>query len=395
MMTSEQFEMYCARLPLTDLGGEYLRGVREGINGQPAAPSRRVESRLGNIVIRYPSGKNGKVLSCESRRIEFAQALILENDNDVLESYTQPPPIELRYKSAKGRDVRCDVTPDYLVLRRTKIEWIDGKPADKMASLVEARPGRYAKAGENLWRCLPGEATGRAYGFEYRVWTDAEFSRELIRNLKYLDPFLKLGSSHYAESVWQPVLDFLIRRQGISVEELGLQSGIDGPALVRWMLAQKLIYCDLHKHLLAEPARARLYSTREVAKAAEILQVTEAVWPSVLGVSSSHSSQLTSMTHMTAALLQHGTDVFAEANRRWLVIRGLVPRGQWDVTSRTVRRWKAEFAKAGHKYGVGNGYLGLIDKSANKGNIKPRLDQVITQLADKNINDHYLSRTPL
>lgn len=391
MMTSEQFELYRARLPLTDLGQEYLRRVRDGINGQPAAPSRRVESHLGNVIMLYPSGKNGKVLPCESRRIEFAQALLLENDTDVLESYPQPPPIELRYKSAKGRDVRCDVTPDYLVLRRGKIEWVDGKPADKMASLVEARPGRYAAAGENKWQCLPGETTGRAYGFEYRVWTDAEFSRELIRNLRYLDPFLKLGLGHYAESVWRPVLDFLLRRQGISVEELGLQSGIDGPALVRWMLAQRLIYCDLNKHLLVEPARARLYSTREVAKAAEILHVTEPVWPSALGVSTAPASQLTSMTHMTAALLKHGAEAFSEANRRWVVVQSLVPRDQWDVTPRTVRRYKAEFAKAERKYGVGNGYLGLIDKSANKGNSNPRLDQVIVQLADKNIKNHFLS----
>src|SRR5208282_2585589 len=139
MITPAQFDAYCARLRLTDLGRQYLREVREGVNGKPAAPSRSVESHVGNLVIRYPSGKNGKVLSCESRRIEFAQALLLENDDEVLESFTQPPPIELCYKSAKARDVRCDVTPDFLVLRRSHVEWVDGKPADKMPELAEKR----------------------------------------------------------------------------------------------------------------------------------------------------------------------------------------------------------------------------------------------------------------
>jgi hypothetical protein len=54
MMTSEQFEVYCSRLPITDLGRAYLRSVREDVNGTPAAPSRSVQSHVGNLVIRYP-----------------------------------------------------------------------------------------------------------------------------------------------------------------------------------------------------------------------------------------------------------------------------------------------------------------------------------------------------
>src|SRR5208283_2743205 len=104
------------------------------------------------------------------------------------------------------------------------------------------------------------------------------------------------------ESVWRPVQEFVLRQPGISVEELGLASGVDGPKVVRWMLARRLIYCDLDKHLLAEPNRARLYPTKAIAEAMEILCVPDPIWPSVLGVSTAPSSQPALLTHMTAAL---------------------------------------------------------------------------------------------
>ena len=96
-----------------------------------------------------------RVPTCESRRVELAIALILENDDGVLEFLTQPPPIELCYVSANNRKVRCMSTPDFLVLRRDRIELVEGKLAEQMQILAKERPGRYQQTGENLWRCPP------------------------------------------------------------------------------------------------------------------------------------------------------------------------------------------------------------------------------------------------
>jgi putative transposase len=381
-MTPEQFEAYEKRLSLTDPGKSYLRRARNGTADRPAAPSRKSRSRVGNLVVRYASGKNEKVLTCESRRVELAIALILENDDGVLEFLTQPPPIELCYVSANNRKVRCMSTPDFLVLRPDRIELVEGKLAEQMQILVKERPGRYQQTGENLWRCPPAEESARALGFDFRVWTDAEFSREYIRNLKHLDPFLKLGPNHFAESAWGPVQDFLLKRPGISLDDLATASGANGPALVRWMLAHRLIYCNLDKHVLADPGAARVYPDASVAQAMEALRIAEPQWPSMLDPAAP-TMQPAVLKDLTKALLKHGTEPFSQAYRRWQIITGVIPRQEWDVTPHTVRLWKRDY-KTG-------GYLALLGRRDKQGNTTPRIDPAVVELANSTIKEHYLA----
>ena len=381
MMTPEQFEAYEKRLPLTHLGRTYLEVARNGKDGEPAAPSRAVESRVGNVIVRYPSLKNHKVLSFESRRIELAIGLLLENDDNVLEYWPQPPQITLEYSSAK-RTVCHPYTPDFLILRRDGIQWVEGKPADKMQVLTARIPGRYEKVEELLWRCPPGDVVANAHGFSFRVWTDAEFTRERIRNLKHLDQFLKLGHDHYAETVWRPVYDYVCSHPGISIEELGMAAGVEGPALIRWMLAYRLLFCDLDKHILTEPLRARVYPRAAVAKAMEALRVIEPVWPSVSSDAISTSVVPIALQELTKLLLSRGIDCFEEANRRLAIIQERVPKEQVDACPRSVRRWRHAFRK--------QGYLGLCGCYNRQGNHLVRVAPELIELRDEYIQNQFL-----
>lgn len=383
VMTPEQFETYCQRLMVPDLGKQYLEIVRNGRDGEPAAPFRAVESRVGNMIVRYASAKNRKALPLESRRVEFAIALILENDDDVLEYWTQPAEIRLSYLSANDRKVLVDSKADILALRRNRIELIEGKPADRMPELVRDHPGRYQAVDKMHWRCAPGEQAAENLGFSFRMWTDADFTRERIRNLKYWDPFLKLGPFHFAESAWRPVQEFVLARPGISLDELGKASGAQGQTIVRWMLAHRLIFFDLDKFVLATPDRTRVYPNASVAKAMEILRVPEPRWPSVLDTSAPQS-QPAVLLELTRALLTHGKGAFAQAYRRWMIVQGFIPREEWDATPRTVTRWRRAYKN--------HGLLGLLpNRDRTQGNKLPKIDPAVVKVADEFITKHFLT----
>lgn len=380
-MTPEQFESYELRLSLPDRGLAYLEEARNGKDGQPAAPSRNVQHNGESLLVRYASVKNQKVLPLESRRVELAIALLLENDDDVVEFLSQPPPIEIEYKGKDG-DVRpVTITPDFVVMRRGRVELVEGKPASHMDRLVQKKPGRFSVAGKERWSSPPAEEVARELGFNYRLWTDAEFTREHIRNLKHLDPFLKLGPNHFALEKWKLVQEFVLAHPGITLEELVLASGVDGACVARWMLAHRLIFCDLDKFILAEPENARVYPSSIISKAMEAARIPEPRWPSVQnGAEVSKTTKVLSV--FTKALLERGPDEFAQAHRRWLVITGQVPRDQWDATARSVRNWRRAY-KA-------HGYLGLLSDRHKQGNRTPRLNKNIRNLAQTVIETHHL-----
>ena len=377
-MTTEHFEAYVARLCLPDCGRAYLQAARNGTDA-PATPSRQVENKNGNLIVRYPSAKNEKVLSCERRRVDLAIALVLENDEMVLEFLTQPPAVDLSYLSPNQRPVTVQLTPTFLVLYRDKIELVEGRTAEDMPRLVLSTPGRYACAGDHVWQSQAGQAAAKQYGFTFRIWTDADFSREYIRNLKHLDPYLKLGDKHFSEELWRPVAQYLLRFPGIPLETLAVSVGAEGFALVRWMIAHRRVFCNLDKYVLANPKLVRVYPNAAVAKAMESLHIAEPNWPSTLETPVAPPAVI---GDLTKALLEYDEEDFRRANRRLQVVTERVPRDQQDITKRCRNLWKQAY-KAG-------GFLALLDKRGTQGNHISRLDPSILKLSDGLINDYFL-----
>ena len=89
MLSSEDFEHWCANIELPAAGRDIVARVRA------SQPSRSVSSRCRNVVGRFPSRKMGVTIQFESHTVELAAIFELEHDRDVLEYYDQPPPIKL------------------------------------------------------------------------------------------------------------------------------------------------------------------------------------------------------------------------------------------------------------------------------------------------------------
>jgi putative transposase len=187
MMTELEFGEMCKVWGLPLAGEALMRSVRQ------ADPARRVQSRRSNAVVRYTSKKMGCVIQAESHTVELPLVYVLEHSGDVLEFYDQPCQIRLSYKTAEGRAGGFLHVPDFFVIHRDKAGFYECKPAAAMDDLAKDTPWRFQRDGHGKWTCPPGEAFAKPLGLFYRIWTPDEVSPTLIRNLKFLEDYLRPG----------------------------------------------------------------------------------------------------------------------------------------------------------------------------------------------------------
>jgi putative transposase len=71
--------------------------LRNSWDIRASPPSRLPDSRAGNMPVWYPSKRMQCIIKAESAKVEFAFLLEAEHDDEVVEFWDQPPPIELSY----------------------------------------------------------------------------------------------------------------------------------------------------------------------------------------------------------------------------------------------------------------------------------------------------------
>lgn len=99
MLKPHEFAEWCARLRLSPATVAAIEEIRT------SQPSRRVGANSRSVSGRFPSDKMGRTVQFESHTVELAGIWDYEHDPLVLEFYDQPPPIKLRYESARGRSL--------------------------------------------------------------------------------------------------------------------------------------------------------------------------------------------------------------------------------------------------------------------------------------------------
>ena len=386
MLSSSAFLAYVENLKLVQAALELLKSVRIGPDGHPAPPVRRVESHVGNSNVRYPSKKMGFVVDCESGRAEYYAALHFEHDPDVLEYYSQPATITLHYQSAAGRALTVPHTPDFLVMRVGAVEFVECKTVDGIEKQAQAQPNRYRKNPEGRWTSPPAEEAAQAHGIGYRLWTPAELTPQFAANLKYLDPHYHRLAAAYLPDHYAAVIAYVREHQGISLDALVEHFGSDAPGLIRWMIVQGHLFCDLQHQLVSESADLLLYSSPDLIRAAQHFGPGDTPWPTALTGSAPAPPQQASAA-ISHAYQHFGSSAFGAANQRMAVLNGaLSPLRR--PSERTLRDWKKRLALAEKLYGVG--FLGLLPKTAAQGNRTPRYPEPIVTVADSVIEDVYL-----
>ena len=86
-------------------------------------------------------------------------------------------------------------------------------------------------------------------------------------------------------------------------------------------------------------------------------------------------------------LLSAGPNALAAANQRLSTILAYMSGEHVAVTKRSVQNWLRSYREAERAYGCG--YLGLLDKSAHRGNRAPRVDTASKQILSTFLHTHY------
>jgi putative transposase len=177
-------------------------------------PARRVQGRAGNLTSVYPSLKMGHTVQAESGTVELPAVYLYEHDPEVLEFWDQPPAFILRYRTATGKPVGVSHTPDFFVIRKREAGWEEWKPEAALANLSQAKPNRYVRGDDGHWRCPPGEVHAAAFGFFYRLRSSAELDPLLVRNLVFLEDYLRADLPPVPEEVASRVLALVVASPG-------------------------------------------------------------------------------------------------------------------------------------------------------------------------------------
>ncbi len=448
MLTDIQFQQWYLRLGLSAETRDLIARLRI------SPPARRVGSHAHNVSGAYASRKMGCTIQFESHKVELWAIYDMEYDRAVLEYYDQPMVLELRYTSPSGRPVHVKHIPDFLVLHTDGAVLEEWKPEDRLRELSISQPHRYQRDDQGQWHCPPGEEAASRLGLRYRVRSSAELSPTYIRNLIFLEDYFfacVVPASHFTA-----LLGAVTASPGITLAQLLQDGALASVDSVYALIARNHLYVDLKAAPLVEPQHVFVYPDQPTAEAHALLRAarlgaadraeserwsssltpttgTHVLWDGKLWqiVNMGHTmvtlrseegaltdlardyflqqidrgmitvprpptTDEVSRLHPEAQQLlrEASPDALATANQRWYLVSAYLEQRHEEVkgySPRTLRAWAARLREAEIKYQCG--YVGLLPKTARRGNRTKRTSQESRDLLDTFLAEQFETPT--
>ena len=381
MLNETDFLLWCKRLALTEKAQAAVTEARS------RNPTRRVGGGRKNVSGRYPSRKMGVTIQFESHRVELPFVYELERDATVLEYYDQPPSIPLSYAAANGRSLSVMHTPDYFVVRQGSAGWEECKTSEDLEKLAIKSPNRYCRDSEGKWCCPPGQAHALTTGLYYRVRSSEEINWVLQRNLQFLEDYLRFDHASVDGFVDQAVKAAVLTNPGILLSDL-LERAKDVAKRddIYLLIASGEIYVDLGAAAIVEPERVRVFASPDTAAAHQHacpdLQRSVGTIGPTTSLVQAHGEAFRLLTAASAQELKVANERFDVVKRH---MEGEVAPAA--VPARTLRSWLAQYRLAAEKYG--NGYVGLLPRTGDRGNRTLRLPEASHKLLAEFIANDY------
>lgn len=262
-LSDEEFDQVCLSLKLTLEARDYAAQMRN------SEPVRLVRSGRKNVKGRYPSRKMGLTIQFESHTCELSYIIDIEyNQEDVLEYYDQPDTFIIEYKNQNNRNIHPSYTPDFFVIRKTGMEFVECKTEEELIKLANERPDKYILGKDGKWSCPPAEKHAAKYGFRHVVVSTAEFDRTQIRNTVFLEDYLDENTPQVSDEARQNVLSIVSNEPGITLSYL-LERRFEAGATaddIYTLIATGTIYVNLSDEAFVNRDRVWVYPNREAAE---------------------------------------------------------------------------------------------------------------------------------
>jgi transposase InsO family protein len=212
----------------------------------------------------------GLTIQFESHTCELPYIIDVEyNQEDVLEYYDQPVTYPIEYKNHNNRNIRPTYTPDFFVICKTCIMFVECKTEEELVKLANEQPGKFILGKEGRWHCPPAEKHAALYGFRHVVVSTAEFDRTQIRNTVFLEDYLDENTPQVTDEARRSVFSIVSDEPGVALSDLlervfGAGATADD---VYTLIATGGIYVDLNDEALVNRNRVWVYPNRESAEA--------------------------------------------------------------------------------------------------------------------------------
>lgn len=271
MLTEDELLELCQRHELTESAVATVRTIRE------ADPSRNVRSGTHNVVTHFASRKMGCVIKAEARSTELAAIYRWDHDEDTYEFYDQPPRIKKISISVDGRHGGTSYTPDFFVLARHFVGWVECKEESWLLKAAGEEVPKYFRDEQGKWRCPAAEAYAVSVGLDFAVVSSAEFDPIVTQNISDLSDYYRADCPPASEQALGQAQELLGSAGWCWLRDL-LQADEGLPAdTVYKLIADQKLFVDLSAFpLMSEPHRVRVFKTHT-------LMETSAIWlPSLL-----------------------------------------------------------------------------------------------------------------
>jgi putative transposase len=433
----KDFDLFCNDNGIKDSTKNYIsQSIRN------SDPARRVKSRVGNVPGFYSSKKMGSTIQFESLTLELCAIYSMEFDTSIYEFYDQPESFTIRYKK-DGKNRGHKYTADFFVISENFIGWEEWKTDKELSKLIQDSPERYILDEDGYWRCPPAEEYAKEKGLSFRIRSAKEINWNLQNNIRFLEDYLLEESPVVSLASRNIIFNYIQSNPTITLD--GLLSYADSSFTaddVYRLIVLGEVYVNLEQFLIInfdkfplfinkETANAFVYSaeSKSVQNIPENLVNVEVgkkiIWSgnlwTVINIGEKEVSLLDELEKIISLpissfeeLIKIGTikslnhessageekeceaitiirsaspNTLAEANEKYQKYRMYLEGETVDVPLRTLRDWKRKVQKAEEKYG--RGYLGLIPKNHQKGNVTKRISDSIRQLMNEYITEVY------
>ncbi len=432
-MNPKEFEQWCQKLnfPLATI--ELIASIRS------APPARRVQGRANNVSGTYPSRKMGLTIQFESHKVELWAIYQMEHDEKILEFYDQPSSFLIQYTNKSGRKIGHYHTPDFFVLGTDEAAWVEWKTEEQLQQLSEKYPTRYSLSEDGSWRCPPGETHAESLGLKYHVRTNASLNPIYIQNLMFLEDYLSFKADT------NPGNKERIKERVKTEPGLTLAALLDGEPTcsandVYVMIVLDELYVPLSDIPLVQHERVRLYidqptydicisshnyiATRAPTIPPKLVANTRLIWDGRLWTLINQGETTTTLLPEIGQPLQLPSTFFYQllnegtitcqkeegivnpevmdlmkkaspadlkkANERFQFVMSYIEQGVTlsnNQSKRTLSRWVKKFREAEKKYGCG--YIGLLPRTAERGNRSAKAPTESKELLDTFITEHF------
>jgi transposase InsO family protein len=261
MMKDNELELWKMQLGLSKVASDLIDSIRR------SEPVRSVGGSERNVTGRYPSRKMGKTIQFESHSCELPFILLCEfpkGVDDIREYWDQPIKFQVTYKSKSGRTIRTCIIPDFFVMSDGTAEFVECKPEEVLIKLAAAQPNKFCLDADGYWHCPPGEEAAAKYGIRYRVFSTAEIDRTLIRNIIFMEDFLRYDVPALPNEITALVTEIVLQDEGIKLSTLlaGVEEAGSNADAVYQLIARGDLYVDLSQEALINYDRVFVYSSK-------------------------------------------------------------------------------------------------------------------------------------